>query len=178
MIPPGRVKGRLPLFINNFLKGRKFTVRLDNTHSSLNPQKEGVPQGSILLPTLFTVKINSIVDTLQKELKSLYMLMIRLFTAMTICSVYLPPNRSVDVVELRQLVKQLPKPFMLLGDFNGHHAMWGCRDINPRGRIREDFLAEENLCIFNDDTTTYLHPASGSATAIDLSLCDPDLYFV
>ena len=33
---------------------------------------------------------------------------------MTICSVYLPPNRSVDVVELRQLVKQLPKPFMLL----------------------------------------------------------------
>ena len=42
---------------------------------------------------------------------------------MTICSVYLPPSRSVDVVELRQLVKQLPKPFMLLGDFNGHHTM-------------------------------------------------------
>ena len=73
---------------------------------------------------------------------------------MTICSVYLPPNRSVDVVELRQLVKQLSKPFMLLGE-----TMWGCRDINPRGRIIEDFLAEENLCIFNDDTTTYLHPA-------------------
>ena len=81
---------------------------------------------------------------------------------MTICSVYLPPSRSVDVVELRQLVKQLPKPFMLLGDFNGHHTMWGCRDIDPRGRIIEDFLSEENLCIFNDDTTTYLHPASGS----------------
>ena len=71
---------------------------------------------------------------------------------------------------------RLPKPFMLLGDFNGHHTMWGCRDINPRGRIIEDFLSEENLCIFNDDTTTYLHPASGSASAIDLSLCDPDLY--
>ena len=34
---------------------------------------------------------------------------------MTICSVYLPPNRPVDIVELRQLVKQLPKPFMILG---------------------------------------------------------------
>ena len=65
---------------------------------------------------------------------------------------------------------------MPLGDFNGHHTMWGCRDINPRGKIIEDFLSDENLCIFNDDTTTYLHPASGSATAIDLSLCDPDLY--
>ena len=41
------LKGRLPLFIDNFLKGRKFKVRLDNTHSSLNPQEEGVPQGSI-----------------------------------------------------------------------------------------------------------------------------------
>ena len=50
------LKGRLPLFIDNFLKGRKFKVRLDNTHSSLNPQEEGVPQGSILSPTLFTVK--------------------------------------------------------------------------------------------------------------------------
>ena len=38
---------------------------------------------------------------------------------MKICSVYLPPNRPVDIGELRQLVKQLPKPFMLLGYFNG-----------------------------------------------------------
>ena len=33
------LKGRLPLFIDNFLKGREFKVRLDNTHSSLNPQE-------------------------------------------------------------------------------------------------------------------------------------------
>ena len=51
------------------------------------------------------------------ELK--YHLHINHVSEMTIYSVYLPPNRSVDVVELRQLVKQLPKPFMLLGDFNG-----------------------------------------------------------
>ena len=67
------LKGRLPLFIDNFLKGRKFKVRLDNTHSSLNPQEEGVPQGSILSPTLFTVKINSIIDALPDDIeKSLY----------------------------------------------------------------------------------------------------------
>ena len=67
------LKGRLPLFIDNCLKGRKFTVCLDNTHSSLNPQEEGVPQGSILSPTLFTVKINSIVDDLPEGIeKSLY----------------------------------------------------------------------------------------------------------
>ena len=63
----------LSQFIDNFLKGRKFKVRLDNTHSSLNPQEEGVPQGSILSPTLFTVKINSIIDALPDDIeKSLY----------------------------------------------------------------------------------------------------------
>ena len=55
------------------LKGRKFKVRLENTHSSLNPQEEGVPQGSILSPTLFTVKINSIIVSLPQDIeKSLY----------------------------------------------------------------------------------------------------------
>ena len=67
------LKGRLPLFIDNFLKGGKFKVRLDNTHSSLNPQEEGVPQGSILSPTLFTIKINSIIDASPDDIeKSLY----------------------------------------------------------------------------------------------------------
>ena len=49
---------------------------------------------------------------------------------------------------------------MLLGDFNGHHTICGCRDINPRSSIIKDFLSEGNLCILNDDTTTHLHPAS------------------
>ena len=66
---------------------------------------------------------------------------------------------------------------MLQGHFNGHHTTWGCRDINPRCRIIEDFLPDESLGIFNDDSTIDLHPASGPAISIDLSLCDPDLYF-
>ena len=87
-----------------------------------------------------------------------------------------PPSRYCRIEAAGKTIAQT---FMLLRDFNGQHTMWGCRhgrDIDPRGKIIEDFLSNENLCLFNDDTNTYLHPASGSATAIDPSLCDPDLY--
>ena len=40
------LKGRLPLFIDSFLKRRKFKISLDNSRSSLNPQEESVPQSS------------------------------------------------------------------------------------------------------------------------------------
>ena len=65
---------------------------------------------------------------------------------------------------------------MIPGDFNGYHKKWDGRDMNPRSKIIEDFLSNENLCILNDDSITYLHPASESASSIDLSLCDPDIY--
>ena len=52
----------------------------------------------------------------------------------------------------------------------------GCSDTNDRGKILEDFIAENNLCLFNSNQHTYLHPGSGSFTAIDLSLYHPSLY--
>ena len=58
------LKGRLPHFIDNFLYNRNFKVRVGTTLSDLQDQEEGVPQGSILSVTLFSIKINNIVKTL------------------------------------------------------------------------------------------------------------------
>ena len=49
------LKGRLPLFIQNFLSDRTFNVRIGNTLSDIFKQEQGVP------PTLFGIKINDIV---------------------------------------------------------------------------------------------------------------------
>ena len=62
-----------------------------------------------------------------------------------------------------------------MGDFNGHNVIWGSDDVNERGRIIENFINKNNLCLFNDNKPTYLHPATGTYTSLDLSICSPTL---
>ena len=51
---------------------------------------------------------------------------ISLNKTITLCSVYLPPRLQIDIEKLDHLIDQLPKPFILMGDFNSHHTLWGC----------------------------------------------------
>ena len=94
----------------------------------------------------------------------------------TFCSVYVPPNSSLSIHDLESLTEQLPEPFVLLGDLNGHSELWGCSDTNPKGTVIEKFIDNNNLCIFNSNKHTYLHPASGHYSSLDLSICSPDLF--
>ena len=67
------LRGRMPYFISNFLSDRKFAVRVGTRLSDLYSQEEGVPQGSILSVTLFSLKINSIVKCVTPSVEcSLY----------------------------------------------------------------------------------------------------------
>ena len=70
------LRGRLPEFIVNFLTNRTFKVRMRNTLSQIKLQENGIPQGSILSVTLFTVKIDSIAKLIHQTPRfqvSLYM---------------------------------------------------------------------------------------------------------
>ena len=91
----------------------------------------------------------------------------------TICSLYLPPASPVSIDQLLALVQQLPPPFLLLGDFNARHHLWGDTVTTPRGRIIESLLAEGDCGILNDGTPTHFHAATSSFSSIDLSICSP-----
>ncbi|GBN59617.1 hypothetical protein AVEN_124081-1 [Araneus ventricosus] len=57
-------QGNLSIFIQNFLSSRIFRVRLGNIFSQPFMQDEGVPQGSVLSVTLFSLHFSKILTIL------------------------------------------------------------------------------------------------------------------
>ena len=89
-----------------------------------------------------------------------------------ICSVYLSPNANIDMEELKSLICQLPRPFLLLGDFNAKHPAWDFENsADPRGRAVQSLLVEECVGMFNQGRPTHYHIQTNTLSAIDLCLC-------
>ena len=93
----------------------------------------------------------------------------------TVCSLYLSGSANVSLNDLNNLKSQLPSPFLINGDLNGHNVAWGSTHTDGRGRIIENFINDNNICLMNDGSITYISPVSGNGSVIDLALCHPDL---
>lgn len=92
----------------------------------------------------------------------------------TVCSLYLPPGTPVERRDLDHLVRGFLSPFLLLGDFNGRHLLWGDDMVNPRGVLLASFVEDEELGVLNSGEATHFHSQTGTFTAIDISLCSPN----
>lgn len=101
---------------------------------------------------------------------------IHIHSLVTICSLYLPPNTTISQISLHNLINQLPVPFIVLGDFNGHSPLWGSPDLNHRGKQIEKVLSEHDLSLFNTDEKTYFHSPSRSFHSLDLAICSPSTF--
>lgn len=89
-----------------------------------------------------------------------------------ICNIYLPDSKIFTKQHLKDIVKQLLRPFILLGDFNSRSTAWGCTSIDNRGHIIEEFLDEENLILLNNSEPTRHNIYNGTLSAIDLTITD------
>ena len=101
---------------------------------------------------------------------------VSLFHDISLCSIYVPPHQSLASSELDNIIQQLKSPFIICGDFNAHSPLWGGINIDSKGKIIEKLLEQSNICLWNDDSATYLHPALGSFSSIDLSMCSPGIF--
>ena len=97
--------------------------------------------------------------------------------AITLCNVYLPEDAPVTRYNLESLVRQLPRPFVLLGDFNAHDALWGSTRAhrNRRGKILSDFILDSNHILLNNGEKTRFNSFNGEYTSIDLCILSSSL---
>ena len=77
-------------------------------------------------------------------------------------------NLSLEISKI-SLINVLPL-FMIMADFNAHHALQGCEDINIKCKQLEHLVFKNNIILFNENKKTYFHSATGAFTAIDLAL--------
>ena len=95
--------------------------------------------------------------------------------SLTIANFYLPNSQSINQFELQNVIDQLPKPFLLLGDFNCHNTIWGSNYTDSRGHMIEDIIDINNLVILNNGSPTHFNAANASTSIIDLSICTTSL---
>ena len=79
-----------------------------------------------------------------------------------ICNVYLPKSRDFDQCEIKNLIRQLPTPFLLLGDFNARNTTWGDHTICTRRKKISEILENPNLFILNNRSFTHFSIAHNS----------------
>ena len=94
----------------------------------------------------------------------------------TFSSIYLPLSTPVVREDFTSILRLLPFPFLLLGDFNERHQLWGDTVTNSRGVMLAATFADLDLCILNSAGMTHCHGATGSFSVLDLSVCSSDKY--
>ena len=93
----------------------------------------------------------------------------------TICSIYLSPSVNIRKAEIQDLIKQLPRPFLILGDFNAKHPLWDSFNADDaRGRDVASLLTHEALDLLGQGGATHYHIQTNKFSTIDLSLCSTE----
>ena len=135
-------------------------------HKKIHPSDRGV---SLMVD-------NSIVSSpvvLQTDLEALATRVTVGKKTYTFCNLYLSPNQTYSKASLENLLDQLPRPAVLMGDLNAHHPLWGSTSSNKRGEDLVEIFSLRNLCVLNDGSTTFVHCHYKTTSCLDLTVVDP-----
>ena len=94
-------------------------------------------------------------------------------TSLNICNIYFPSDVDVNISDLNKLIKDVPSPRLILGDFNAKHASWGSDERNEaRGTLINNWALDNDLCILNDGSPTRYDRYLNDYSHIDITLLD------
>ena len=78
---------------------------------------------------------------------------VRLHAAIRICNIYSPGSEALDYQMLEKLRRQLPQPFIILGDFIAQNIIWRSDNTDATDREVERFITNHNISIMNNGGT-------------------------
>ena len=87
-----------------------------------------------------------------------------------VCSLYLVPGVQITRDDLDELLRQLPEPFLLVGDFNIRYPSWGNTVASQNAAILLS-VTSFSLCCVNCGPPTHYPRSTDSFSCIDLSFC-------
>ena len=91
----------------------------------------------------------------------------------TLCSLYLP-HHNINADEIEDLLQQLPRPFVLQGDLNARSGLWRDTVENPRGKMIEEIIRNNDVIVMNDGRATHYHSQTNTYSIVDLAICSAD----
>ena len=101
---------------------------------------------------------------------------VKISQRITICSIYLPPDEEISKQDIQNIINQLPRPFMILGDFNAHHPLWyDTRPTDRRGEVIVEIIADNEVGLLDGNKPTALWNVDKTFSHIDLSIVSSDL---
>lgn len=95
--------------------------------------------------------------------------------SITICNIYLSNRYDINTASIEQIINQLPKPHIILGDFNRHNTLWGSYKVDKRGKTIEEILLNHDIVLLNDSSPTHFNSPNATNSAIDLTLCSSNI---
>ena len=76
----------------------------------------------------------------------------------------------------QELLSQVKGNFIVCGDFNAHHRLWGSKENDTKGSELYDLLSNNNnVVILNDGSGTRQNPTNLELSCIDLSICSTNI---
>ena len=93
---------------------------------------------------------------------------------LTILSIYLSPNLPFHPHQLTELISQITPPFIIMGDFNAHNQVWGCRYNDTRGTQLLNVINSLDLIPITNMIPTHTCTHNGEVThsVIDFAITD------
>ena len=92
----------------------------------------------------------------------------------TICSLYCPPHSKPTQQDMEELIQQLPRPFLILGDLNCRDYLWGDNTTTAPAAMIKNLMHIHDIGLLNSGEYTHYDKRFDTWSCVDLSLCSTE----